>query len=127
MACESIVGFAHSTISGHFSKSSHSHDHPWMVTEHLSQYCGRELSFDPVAIDAFMGVFNEYGCQRYPVSHYFGVPIMPGVIAAPNGRPKQWNRSKTESFAAGLCWRSTRPVLDASSFRRGVGLDGVFR
>ena len=112
IACESLPHF-HTSSEGILSKQSHDYKRPWTVIEHLIQYSGRELSFESDAIKAFMGVFNEYSCQKWPVYQYFGIPVMPRAIAGPHGGPKPWDRSRTESFAAGLCWRSS-----ASGIRR---------
>ena len=107
MAYESIVEFMHTSESGLLSRMNNEDQSPWKITEHLSQYSGRELSFSSDTITAFLGIFSEYESRRNPVYQYLGIPIMPRFVTKPGRGLMIWNQSQTVRFAAGLCWRNS--------------------
>ena len=121
-ACESIAHFKRHAGAEHHLFQSHDpfHDQPGALTEHLANYCGRRLSYEADAIRAIEGVLNVFRTKEIPVHHFWGVLITQAEVArAKRRRAAKFvasQRGRSESFAAGLCWRPAGPGVRRSHF-----------
>ena len=83
---------------------------PWDIFQLIEKYSRRELSDENDALNGFLGVFRAFENGKYPVYHYWGVPVLPPVIkSARNGSIKLVSRNSCHGFIIGLCWRTTQP------------------
>lgn len=82
---------------------------PWIILDRLAQYTKRDLIYQGDILNAFYGVLDSYENFRFPVYHYWGVPILPPVIKGRNGWPVSAPRSQSDGFIAGLCWQQLAP------------------
>ncbi|KAJ6277970.1 heterokaryon incompatibility protein-domain-containing protein [Bipolaris maydis] len=87
-----------------------------IICNYLSAYSGTELFVEADRIGAFEGMFNNFKRKKFPVRQFLGVPIMPAAIGGPQGGPKPAQRSRSESFAAGLSWRNSTSGIRRTQF-----------
>jgi hypothetical protein len=73
------------------------------VLEHLSHYSGRQLTHDSDALNAVVGVFNDYGFKYGVTPHYLGVPLVRYSLFDLY-KPEGQRRRVTEAFLVGLSW-----------------------
>lgn len=74
----------------------------------LSEYTRRSMSFQSDAVNAMLGILKRCGNGPYPMSHYFGVPILGPLVSHRRSMARDPSRkwSLTEAFLVNLCWNS---------------------
>ncbi|KAL9106456.1 MAG: hypothetical protein Q9227_008544 [Pyrenula ochraceoflavens] len=103
--CES---FTLQSPSNHHNifKTRHWEDNPWEILQNISEYSNRNLTNHSDALNAMLGVLRRFEEGKSHTRHFWGVPILPAMIRCPqNGRPQHIQRSITDGFVAGLCWK----------------------
>jgi hypothetical protein len=78
------------------------------ILEHLTEYSGKQLTYDSDALNAVVGVFNDYGYKHGVTPHYLGVPIVRYSLFD-LFRPGGQRRRVTEGFLVGLSWMNREP------------------
>jgi hypothetical protein len=100
-----------SDISEDASNMAYNED-PWGVFRHIENYSGRALTYKTDILNGISGVLRIYETARYAVQHFWGIPILPAVVAWYAGVQmrertlKETSRSITQAFAIALCWQT---------------------
>ena len=81
---------------------------PLDVCNLINLYSGRMLTYEHDVINAFLGVFRAFEAGKYPVKHYWGVPVLPPVIRKPDNFVETVSRKFREGFHIGLCWVTSK-------------------
>ncbi len=79
-----------------------------MILTHLTEYSGKQLTYDSDALNAVAGVFNDYGFKHGVVAHYLGVPIVRYSLFDLYNTGGQRRRT-TEAFLVGVSWMNREP------------------
>lgn len=91
--------------------------YPWKVLTYIAAYSRRQLTYESDALNGILGIFRLLEEEpRHPVSHLWGVPILPCVEKHSNGQAVRANRSMTDRFISGLCWTSATPGRRRAQF-----------
>ena len=75
----------------------------------IKMYSGRMLTYEHDVLNGLLGVFRAFEAGKYPVYHYWGVPVLPPVIKSTNGFVKTISRKLCQGFHIGLCWLTNKP------------------
>ncbi len=68
-------------------------------------------------MNGILGIFRLLEEEpKYPVYHFWGVPILPYVQKHANGQAVQVKRTVTDRFISGLCWVSITPGRRRAQF-----------
>ncbi|UKZ64001.1 uncharacterized protein TrAtP1_005223 [Trichoderma atroviride] len=91
--------------------------YPWEVITYISVYAQRQLTYDSDALNGILGILRLLEEEpKYPVCHFWGVPILPCVQKHANGQAVHVNRTVSDRFISGLCWTSVTPGRRRAQF-----------
>lgn len=78
---------------------------PWDVLAKIAEYSARTITFEKDTLDAILGVLRTFEHSKFPIYHYWGVPVLPPYGMDSDRDLHPINRSLAEGFLAGLCWQ----------------------
>lgn len=101
--------------------------HPWDITDRISEYSTKDLTYPSDALNAFSGILRAFEDLEHPVYHLWGVPVLPPVFRGSSrdelsGKSKELNdtvpiaRSSSDGFIVGLCWKNSGLTTRRSLF-----------
>ena len=82
---------------------------PLDILDLIERYSGKMLTYEHDVLNGFLGVFRAFEAGRYPVYHYWGVPVLPPVVKSTSGFVKPVARKLSQGFHIGLCWLTNKP------------------
>ena len=101
---------------GNIFVSEIDHWHPFRILYLIEMYSRRKLTYEHDVLNGFFGVFRAFEAGKYPMYHYWGVPVLPPpVIKSTNGLVQTVSHKLRQGFLIGLCW------LTNKSGRRRIG------
>ena len=83
--------------------------HPWDMLARISEYSTRSFSYPSDALNGALGVLRAFEDLEYPLTHYFGVPILSRYLKSIGGSVAAKKRPSDNGLAVGLCWSLERP------------------
>lgn len=84
--------------------------YPWKILTNISDYNKRQLTYESDALNGILGILRRFEEEpKYPVYHFWGVPVLPCVRKHENGQAVYVQRTMVDRFLSGLCWNSKSP------------------
>jgi hypothetical protein len=88
---------------------------PWEILTRIEEYTERSLSYDSDILNRALGVLRAFEDMKYPIRHYWGVPILTPVDDV-NGLVVKSLRGSKEGFIVGLCSFVLKPSTRRCGF-----------
>lgn len=109
--CPYGSGFAGDMITGLGIMWDSVYMNEGFIHSQLSEYTTRSMTYQSDAVNAMLGIFKRCGKGPYPLSHYFGIPVLGPLVShrLSNARDPSRSWTLTEALLVSMCWRCKKP------------------